>query len=154
MLTSSTSPQQSPHSTCLVPTAVFFSQWRQWGALPINWQHADACSGWYGRHSPHPPLLCVCVCTCVHLHLCTALKSPREGWVGTGKWLGRRLQGQGRGYPNSLTVYSKRCRYLATGRQIMFTLEGESREQNCGAYPGTEKVSTVETMGPFWKEAS
>lgn len=42
-----------------------------------------------------------------------------------------------------------------TEREIMFTLEGELREQRrCGAYTGGEKVSTEGKTGPFWGEAS
>lgn len=42
-----------------------------------------------------------------------------------------------------------------TEREIMFTLEGELREQKrCGAYTGGEKVSTEGKTGPFWEEAS
>lgn len=75
----------------------------------------EACSEWYAACSGHPyPALL-----------------PRKKGTGTGKWLdGKTCWGGGGGeYANSFIEDSKRYGYLATEREIMFTLERAGRTE-------------------------
>lgn len=83
---------------------------------PAGNVQTDACSEWYAACSGHlyPALL------------------PRKKDMGTRKWLDGKTWGGGRKegeYANSFIEDSKGYRYLATEREMMFTLERAGRTE-------------------------